>query len=251
MGRRARRRQRRDLPGLTRLATAIKRHGAAAYRAAVPRRRARDAAPDRRAGVERERIPRGRRRTSSRRARRPRPTSRARSKRSPRPRRAARRPGFDGVELHGAHGYSADAVHLDASTNTRTDGVGRLARASRAARARGVARGPRARAARASASACGCRSSTAAARAGSISTRASRSRAGSPTTAPTSSTRRCGDAENFTRKRPDEHPIPLLRAAVPADVAMIACGQHLDVRRMRPRRASAAPTWSRSHGPRS
>jgi 2,4-dienoyl-CoA reductase-like NADH-dependent reductase (Old Yellow Enzyme family) len=31
-------------------------------------------------------------------------------------------------------------------------------------------------------------------------------------------------AENMTRKYPDKHPIPLLRAALPKDIAVIACG---------------------------
>ncbi len=130
--------------------------------------------------------------------------------------------GFDGVELHGAHGYLLSQF-LSRTTNTRGDGWGgdlsgraRLIReATRAVRAR---TGPR--------FAVGVRLSL-----------EDRGQAKGLDLDESLEVARMlvddgaefihaslWDARAMTAKRPAEHPIPLLRAALPKDVAVIAAG---------------------------
>ena len=130
--------------------------------------------------------------------------------------------GFDGVELHGAHGYLLTQF-LSTVNNTRTDDWGgslehraRLIReVMRAVRARV---GPR--------FAVGVR----------LSLEHGGHAKGLDLDDSLQVARWLADdgadfihaslwrADAMTRKRPDQHPIPLLRAALPKDVALIACG---------------------------
>jgi 2,4-dienoyl-CoA reductase-like NADH-dependent reductase (Old Yellow Enzyme family) len=131
--------------------------------------------------------------------------------------------GFDGVELHGAHGYLLTQF-ISNVTNTRTDRWGGSLE-NRARLVREVLAAVRARTA---------------ATPFSIGVRLSLEHGGSARGLDLDESlqiaRWLADdgadfihaslwrAENFTRKRPEEHPIPLLRAALPADVATIASG---------------------------
>ncbi|MEO8843151.1 MAG: NADH:flavin oxidoreductase [Kofleriaceae bacterium] len=132
------------------------------------------------------------------------------------------RAGFDGVELHGAHGYLITQF-ISAVTNTRTDRWGGDV-AGRARFAREVMRAVRARV--------GARFT--------VGIRLSLEHGGSARGLDLDESLQlaawlCEDgadfihaslwrAENMTRKRPAEHPIPLVRAAVAKDVAVIVAG---------------------------
>jgi 2,4-dienoyl-CoA reductase-like NADH-dependent reductase (Old Yellow Enzyme family) len=130
--------------------------------------------------------------------------------------------GFDGVELHGAHGYLLTQF-ISAVTNTRTDAWGGDL-AGRARLVREVTRAVRARV--------GSRFA--------VGVRLSLEHGGSAKGLDLDESLQISSwlaedgadfihaslwrAENNTRKRPDQHPIPLVRAAVPKDVAVIASG---------------------------
>ena len=132
------------------------------------------------------------------------------------------RAGFDGVELHGAHGYLLTQF-ISAVTNTRSDAWGGSLE-HRARLVREVLRAVRER--------CGASFS--------VGVRLSLEHGGSARGLDLDESlqiaRWLADdgadfihaslwrAENFTRKRPAEHPIPLLRAALPPEVAVIASG---------------------------
>ncbi|MEP6862965.1 MAG: NADH:flavin oxidoreductase [Deltaproteobacteria bacterium] len=210
-----------DLPGLTRLATAIKRHGATAYvqlfhggvratqrltgeqvwSASEFKEDAPDFEPPR-AATEADIV-----RTIDAFA-----AAAARCQQA----------GFDGVELHGAHGYLLTQF-ISAVTNTRSDAWGGSLE-HRARLVRDVLRAVREQ--------CGANYS--------VGVRLSLEHGGSARGLDLDESlqvaRWLADdgadfihaslwrAENFTKKRPAEHPIPLLRAAVPADVAIIASG---------------------------
>ena len=132
------------------------------------------------------------------------------------------RAGFDGVELHGAHGYLITQF-FSPITNTRTDQWG------------GDAIG-RSRFARECLRACRARVS----KSFSIGIRLSLEHGGHAKGLDLDESLQLAAwlaedgadfihaslwrAENFTRKRPDQHPITLVRAAVPSQVAVIAAG---------------------------
>jgi 2,4-dienoyl-CoA reductase-like NADH-dependent reductase (Old Yellow Enzyme family) len=134
----------------------------------------------------------------------------------------AQRAGFDGVELHGAHGYLLSQF-LSSTQNTRTDGWGGD-NAGRARLVREVMRAVRARV--------GARFA--------VGVRLSLEQGGQARGLDLDDSLEVArwladdgvdfihaslwDARAMTRKRPDAHPIPLLRSAVPAHVPIIACG---------------------------
>jgi 2,4-dienoyl-CoA reductase-like NADH-dependent reductase (Old Yellow Enzyme family) len=133
------------------------------------------------------------------------------------------RAGFDGVELHGAHGYLLSQF-LSATMNTRSDRWGGDL-VGRARLIREVARAVRARV--------GARFT--------LGVRMSLEDRGSARGLDLDDSLQVAswlaeDGVDFihaslwnsavnTAKRPTEHPVPLLRAAVPREVAVIACGQ--------------------------
>ena len=133
-----------------------------------------------------------------------------------------KRAGFDGVELHGAHGYLITQFFSPVN-NTRTDRwggdvVGRSRFAREVMRACRAKVGPKF----------------------TLGIRLSLEHGGHAKGLDLDESLQlaawlCEDgadfihaslwrAENFTRKRPDEHPITLVRAAIPNDVALIAAG---------------------------
>ena len=130
--------------------------------------------------------------------------------------------GFDGVELHGAHGYLLTQF-ISAVTNTRTDAWGGDLR-GRARLVREVLKAVRARV--------GPRFA--------VGVRLSLEHGGSAKGLDLDESLQLASwlaedgadfihaslwrAENNTRKRPDQHPLPLLRAAVPAAVVVIGSG---------------------------
>jgi len=132
------------------------------------------------------------------------------------------RAGFDGVELHGAHGYLLSQF-LSTTMNPRGDGWGGDL-VGRARLIREVTRAVRAR--------CGARFT--------LGVRLSLEDRGSARGLDLDDSLQVArwlaeDGVDFvhaslwnsaanTAKRPDEHPVPLLRAAVPREVAVIACG---------------------------
>jgi 2,4-dienoyl-CoA reductase-like NADH-dependent reductase (Old Yellow Enzyme family) len=134
----------------------------------------------------------------------------------------AQRAGFDGIELHGAHGYLL-CQFLSATMNPRTDGWGGDL-VGRARLIREVTRAVRARV--------GPRFV--------VGVRISLEDAGAARGLDLDeSLRVCGwlaeDGVDFihaslpraadnTKKRPDQHPVTLVRAALPREVAVIACG---------------------------
>lgn len=210
-----------DVPGLTRLATAIKRHGATAYVQLFH------------GGVRATQRLSGQQVWSASRFledapdfEEPRPATEADITRTIAAFAAAaercKQAGFDGVELHGAHGYLLTQF-ISAVTNTRTDAWGGSLE-HRARLVRDCLRSVRER--------CGAGFS--------VGVRLSLEHGGSARGLDLDESlqiaRWLADdgadfihaslwrAENFTRKRPEEHPIPLLRAAVPAEVAIIASG---------------------------
>ncbi|HEY6033871.1 MAG TPA: NADH:flavin oxidoreductase [Kofleriaceae bacterium] len=210
-----------DVPGLTRLATAIKRHGATAFAQLFH------------GGVRATQRLTGQQVWSASRFledapdfEEPRAATEADITRTIEAFAAAaercQRAGFDGVELHGAHGYLLTQF-ISAVTNTRTDAWGGSLE-NRARLVREVLRAVRAR--------CGDKFS--------VGVRLSLEHGGSARGLDLDESlqlaRWLADdgadfihaslwrAENFTRKRPDEHPIPLVRAAVPKEVAVIAAG---------------------------
>ena len=133
-----------------------------------------------------------------------------------------KRAGFDGVELHGAHGYLITQF-ISPVTNTRTDRWGGDV-AGRARFAREVMRVVRARVGPSF----------------TVGIRLSLEHGGSARGLDLDESLQLAAwlaedgadfihaslfrAENFTRKRPEEHPIPLVRAAVPKGVAVIVAG---------------------------
>lgn len=133
------------------------------------------------------------------------------------------RAGFDGVELHGAHGYLL-CQFLSATMNPRSDGWGGTLE-GRARLIREVTRAVRAR--------CGRRFT--------LGVRLSLEDRGSAKGLDLDESLQVArwlaeDGVDFvhaslwnsavnTSKRPDQHPIPLLREALPRDVAVIAAGQ--------------------------
>ena len=134
----------------------------------------------------------------------------------------AKAAGFSGVELHGAHGYLLTQF-ISAVTNTRTDAWGGDL-AGRARLVREVTRAVRARVG--GGFTVGVR----------LSLEHGGSAKGLDLDESVQIARWLADdgadfihaslwrAENHTRKYPDQHPIPILRAALPADVALVACG---------------------------
>ncbi|HEX7700450.1 MAG TPA: NADH:flavin oxidoreductase [Kofleriaceae bacterium] len=210
-----------DLPGLTRLATAIKRHGSTAIvqlfhggvRATqrLSGEQVWSASEFHEDGADFE-MPRAATDADIER------TIEAFAAAADRCKRA----GFDGVELHGAHGYLITQF-VSHVTNTRTDRWGGDV-AGRARFAREVLRAVRARV--------GARFT--------VGIRLSLEHGGSARGLDLDESLQlaawlCEDgadfihaslwrAESNTRKRPDEHPIPLVRAAVPKDVAVIVAG---------------------------
>jgi 2,4-dienoyl-CoA reductase-like NADH-dependent reductase (Old Yellow Enzyme family) len=130
--------------------------------------------------------------------------------------------GFDGVELHGAHGYLL-CQFLSRTQNTRSDRWGGD-NAGRARLIREVLRGVRARV--------GTRFT--------VGVRLSLEHGGAAKDLDLDDSLEvahwlCDDGADFihaslwnvaanTRKRPDQHPIPLLRERLPRHVALIACG---------------------------
>ena len=130
--------------------------------------------------------------------------------------------GFDGVELHGAHGYLLSQF-LSATMNSRGDRWGG-GPAGRARLIREVARAVRAR--------CG--------RQFTVGVRLSLEDWGSARGLDLDDSLQVArwlaedgvdfvhaslwNAAAMTRKRPEQHAVPLLRAALPRDVAVIACG---------------------------
>ncbi|HET9991637.1 MAG TPA: NADH:flavin oxidoreductase [Kofleriaceae bacterium] len=210
-----------DVPGLTRLAAAIKRHGATAFvqlfHGGVRATQRLTGAQVWSASVFQEDAPD---------FETPRAATEADLGRTIEAFAAAaercQRAGFDGVELHGAHGYLLTQF-ISAVTNTRTDAWGGSLE-HRARLVREVTRAVRAR--------CGA--------AFSVGVRLSLEHGGSARGLDLDESlqisRWLADdgvdfihaslwrAENNTRKRPDEHPIPLVRAALPKDVALIVAG---------------------------
>lgn len=134
----------------------------------------------------------------------------------------AQRAGFDGVEIHGAHGYLLTQF-ISATTNTRNDAWGGPLD-HRARLVREVMRA--ARAATGSAFAIGVR----------LSLEHGGHAAGLDLDESIQIAQWLADdgadfihaslwrAEHNSRKYPDKHAIPLLRGALPSDVAVIACG---------------------------
>jgi 2,4-dienoyl-CoA reductase-like NADH-dependent reductase (Old Yellow Enzyme family) len=136
--------------------------------------------------------------------------------------RRAQQAGFDGVELHGAHGYLL-CQFLSATMNPRSDGWGGDL-AGRARLIREVARAVRARVGRQF----------------TVGVRLSLEDRGSARGLDLDESLQVArwlaedgvdfvhaslwDGAAMTRKRPDQHAVPLLRAALPRDVAVIACG---------------------------
>lgn len=134
----------------------------------------------------------------------------------------AERAGFDGVELHGAHGYLLSQF-LSATMNPRTDGWGGDA-AGRARLVREVLRACRARTGRGF----------------TIGVRLSLEDWGNARGLDLDESLElvrwlCEDGADFihvslwnadrnTKKRPDQHPVPLARAVMPPDVALLAAG---------------------------
>jgi 2,4-dienoyl-CoA reductase-like NADH-dependent reductase (Old Yellow Enzyme family) len=134
----------------------------------------------------------------------------------------AKQAGFDGVELHGAHGYLLTQF-ISAVTNTRTDAWGGSL-ANRARLVREVLRAVRAR--------CGAQFS--------VGVRLSLEHGGHAKGLDFDESLQVAAwlaedgadfihaslwrAENNTRKYPDQHPLPLLRKAIPGSVPIIACG---------------------------
>jgi 2,4-dienoyl-CoA reductase-like NADH-dependent reductase (Old Yellow Enzyme family) len=136
--------------------------------------------------------------------------------------RRAQLAGFDGVELHGAHGYLLSQF-LSATMNPRSDGWGGDL-AGRARLIREVARAVRARV--------GAQFT--------VGVRLSLEDWGSARGLDLDDNLQVArwladdgvdfvhaslwNAAAMTKKRPDQHAVPLLRAALPRDVAVIACG---------------------------
>jgi 2,4-dienoyl-CoA reductase-like NADH-dependent reductase (Old Yellow Enzyme family) len=132
------------------------------------------------------------------------------------------RAGFDGVELHGAHGYLLSQF-LSATMNPRSDGWGGDL-VGRARLIREVARAVRARVGR---------QFTVGARLSLEDWGSARGLDLDDSLQVASWLAEDGvdfvhaslwNAAAMTKKRPDQHPVPLLRAALPRDVAVIACG---------------------------
>jgi 2,4-dienoyl-CoA reductase-like NADH-dependent reductase (Old Yellow Enzyme family) len=131
--------------------------------------------------------------------------------------------GFRGVELHGAHGYLLTQF-LSATQNTRGDAWGGAELAKRARLVREVMRGVRARVRP---------SFTVGVR---LSIESGGNSKGLDVDESLQVARWLADdgadfihaslfyAERTTKKYPDKHPIPMLRDAIPRDVALIACG---------------------------
>lgn len=134
----------------------------------------------------------------------------------------AQRAGFDGVELHGAHGYLLTQF-ISAVTNTRTDAWGGTLD-KRARLVREVMRAVRRRVGPAFA----------------VGVRLSLEHGGHAKGLDFDESLQIAAwlvddgadfihaslwrAESNTRKYPDKHPLPLLRAALPKDIPVIACG---------------------------
>jgi len=210
-----------DVPGLTRLATAIKRHGSTAY---VQLFHGGVRATQRLSGEQVWSASEFHEDAPDFEA--PRAATQADIVRTIEAFAAAaarcRQAGFDGVELHGAHGYLLTQF-ISEVTNTRTDEWGGPLE-HRARLVRDCLRAVRER--------CGKHFS--------VGVRLSIEHGGSARGLDLDESlqvaRWIADdgadfihaslwrAENNTRKRPNEHPIPLLRAAVPAGVAIIASG---------------------------
>ena len=130
--------------------------------------------------------------------------------------------GFDGVELHGAHGYLLSQF-LSRTMNPRTDGWGGDL-VGRARLLREVMRACRRAARRASRSACGCRSRTSATRAGmdlDENLQVARWLADDGADFIHAS---LWDYRRATAKHPDGI-LPLVRAALPREVAVIVAGK--------------------------
>jgi 2,4-dienoyl-CoA reductase-like NADH-dependent reductase (Old Yellow Enzyme family) len=135
----------------------------------------------------------------------------------------AQKAGWNGVELHGAHGYLLTQF-MSATQNTRGDRWGGAALDNRARLVREVMRGVRARV--------GPKFS--------VGVRLSFESGGNAKGLDFDEIVQvakwlCDDGADFihaslfyaernTRKYPDQHPIPLIRAALPKDVALFACG---------------------------
>ena len=134
----------------------------------------------------------------------------------------AERAGFDGIELHGAHGYLLSQF-LSATMNPRTDGWGGDL-VGRARLIREVTCAVRARVGRRF----------------TVGVRLSLEDWGSARGLDLDESLQVArwladdgvdfvhaslwSSDKMTKKRPDQHAVPLLRAALPADVAVIACG---------------------------
>jgi 2,4-dienoyl-CoA reductase-like NADH-dependent reductase (Old Yellow Enzyme family) len=131
--------------------------------------------------------------------------------------------GFDGVELHGAHGYLLSQF-LSTTMNTRTDDWGGSL-ANRARLVRTIAQGVRAR--------CGSRFV--------VGVRLSLEDFGQARGLDLDDSLRVSrwlsddgvdyihaslwDVSRMTAKRPDQHPLPLLREVVPREVAIVTAGK--------------------------
>jgi 2,4-dienoyl-CoA reductase-like NADH-dependent reductase (Old Yellow Enzyme family) len=131
--------------------------------------------------------------------------------------------GFRGIELHGAHGYLFTQF-LSSTQNTRSDAWGGASLERRARLVREVMRRVRARVGASF----------------TVGVRLSFESGGNAKGLDFDEMVRvatwlCDDGADFihaslfyaernTRKYPDKHPIPLIRAALPADVALFACG---------------------------
>jgi 2,4-dienoyl-CoA reductase-like NADH-dependent reductase (Old Yellow Enzyme family) len=131
--------------------------------------------------------------------------------------------GFDGVELHGAHGYLLGQF-LSRALNPRDDGWGGAANADRARLVREVLRAVRARV--------GARFA--------VGVRLSLEQGGNAKDLDLDESLEVArwladdgadwihaslwNAAAMTKKRPDQHPITVLRAALPKHVPLVACG---------------------------